>query len=161
MDAIPLTGIMMPSIDATEGYTVDLVSVAEPMTTLLMTATGQRLTFSQIATELDLSRDIILLLEQRAIAPATIPRMLYEQIAMLLQQPCAVVQQYLSSLDLQKPGSAVQNRKQRIKVAEANADYSVPYVIDKPGFRAIVETSLQLSVEQRSRWCTILDTQGI
>jgi hypothetical protein len=131
------------------------------METLLTTATGQRLKLSQMAAELDLSIDIVLLLEQRAIASATIPHVLCEKIAMLLLQPISIVQQYFDPLDQQKPGPAVQKRKQPMKVAEANTDYSVPYVVDKPSFRAIVETSLQLSLEQRSRWCAVLDAEGI
>jgi hypothetical protein len=129
------------------------------MTTLLTTATGQRLLPSQLAAELDLTVDIILLLEQRAIAPATIPHVLCERMATLLQQPSTVVQEYLGSLDQRQSGSAVQKRKQQMKVAEEGADYPVSYVVDKPSFRAIVETSLQLSAEQRSRWCAMLDAE--
>jgi len=131
------------------------------MTTLLTTATGQRLLPSQLAAELDLTIDIILLLEQRAIAPTTIPHILYEQIAMLLQQPGTIVQEYLCSLDQHQSGFAVQKRKQQIKVAEEGADYPASPVVDKPSFRAIVETSLQLSAEQRSRWCHMLDSEGV
>jgi len=133
---------------------------AGTMTTLLATATGQRLTLSQIAAELDLSRDIVLLLEQRAIAPTTIPHMLCEQIAILLQQPAAVVQEYLYCLDQHQLGSAIQKRKPQRKVAEEGADYSALHVMDKLSFRAVVETSLQLSAEQKSRWCAILDAEG-
>lgn len=144
----------MPSMDAMpKGYRVNRVSAADSMTTLLKTATGQQLTLSQLATELDLSIDIVLLLEQRAIAPATIPHVLCEKIAILLQRPRAMVQQYLSSLDRRVPESVVQKGKQQMRIAEESANYSAPYVMDKPSFRAIVETSLQLSAEQRSRWC--------
>ncbi len=129
------------------------------ITTLFTTASGQRLLPSQLAAELDLSIDIILLLEQRAIAPATIPHVLCEQIATLLQQPSAMVQEYLYSLDQRQPRSAVQKTKQPLKVAEEGADYPVPHIMDKPSFRAIVETSLQLSAEQRSRWYTMLDAE--
>ena len=125
------------------------------MTTLLTTAFGQRLLPSQLAAELDLTVDIILLLEQRAIAPATIPHVLCEQMAMLLQQPSTMVQEYLGSLDQRQSGSTVQQRKPQMKVA----DYPALYVVDKPSFRAIVETSLQLSTEQRSRWCAMLDAE--
>jgi len=131
------------------------------MTTLLTTATGQRLLPSQLAAELDLTIDVILLLEQRAIAPATIPHILCEQMATLLQQPSTVVQEYLGSLDQRQSGSAVQKRKQQMKIAEEGADYPASSVVDKPSFRAIVETSLQLSAEQRSRWCAMLDAEGI
>jgi hypothetical protein len=133
---------------------------AGTMTTLLATATGQRLTLSQIAAELNLSIDIVLLLEQRAIVPATIPHVLCEQIAILLQQPSAMVQEYLCSLGQHQPGSAMQKRKQQRKVAEEGADYPVPHVMDKLSFRAMVETSLQLSAEQKSHWRTILDAEG-
>ncbi len=121
----------------------ELVS-AGTMTTLLRTASGQRLLPSRLAAELDLSIDIILLLEQQAIAPATIPRMLYEQIATLLQQPSTMVQEYLYSLDQRQPRTVVQKIKQQMKVAEEGIGYPVPYVMEKPSFRAIVETNLQL-----------------
>jgi len=136
----------------------ELVS-AGTMTTLLRTASGQRLLPSRLAAELDLSIDIILLLEQQAIAPATIPRMLYEQIATLLQQPSTMVQEYLYSLDQRQPRTVVQKIKQQMKVAEEGIGYPVPYVMEKPSFRAIVETNLQLSAEQRSRWCIVLDAE--
>lgn len=150
----------MPSIDAIPYEQAEGIVFAGTMTTLLTTSAGQRLMLSQIATELDLSIDIVLLLEQRAIAPATIPPMLCEQIAKLLQQPSAMVQQYLYDLDQREPKSAVQKRNRQMKVAEVAVDYPAPYRVDKPSFRAVVETSLQLSAEQRSRWCTILDAEG-
>jgi hypothetical protein len=159
-EAIPLTGMVVPSREATKGFTVNRVPARESLTTLLYTATGQRLTLSQLATELDLSIDIVLLLEQRAIASATIPYVLCEKIATLLQRPRTMVQQYLSSLDQREPGSAVHREKQPIRVAEESANYSEPYVMDRPSFRAIVEASLQLSVEQRGCWRTILDAKG-
>jgi hypothetical protein len=151
----------MPLASSQQDEQAEGVVFARTMTTLLMTATGQRLTFSQIAAKLDLSRDILLLLEQRAIAPATIPHVLYEKIAMLLQQPIGIVQQYFDPLDQRELGPAVQKRKQPMKVAEQETDYTVSHVVDKPSFRAIVETSLQLSTEQRNRWCAVLDAEGI
>jgi hypothetical protein len=138
----------------------ELVSVGA-MKTLLRTATGQQLLPSQLAAELDLSIDIILLLEQRAIAPMTVPHILCEQIAALLQQPSAMVQGYLDSLDQRPSGSTVQKAKQPLRVAEESAGYPVPYAMEKPSFRAVVETNSQLSAEQRSRWCTVLDAEGI
>jgi hypothetical protein len=141
---------------------VEAVSPAKgAMTTLFATVTGQRLLPSQLATELDLSPDIILLLEQRAIASATIPHMLYEQIATLLQRSGTEVREYLGSLDRCQSRSVVPKRKPQTKVAEESADYTVLHVADKPSFRAVVETSLQLSTEQRNRWCRVLDSQNI
>jgi hypothetical protein len=133
-------------------------TLGRSMTTLLTTATGQRLPISQLAAGLDLSIDIILLLEQRAIAPATIPRLLYEQIAMLLQRPDAVVQEYFCYLDQCQSRSVVPKRKRQTKVAEEDAGYRVSHVAAKPSFRAVVETSLLLSAEQRGRWRDVLDS---
>ena len=137
----------------------ELASVGT-ITSLLTTATGQRILPSQLAIELDLSIDIILLLEQRAITPATIPRILYEQIAMLLQHSSTAVQEYLYVLEQCQSRSAIQKRKQQIKVAEENTEYTVLFIVDKISFRSIVETSLQLSAEQRSHWYTILWLKG-
>lgn len=137
------------------------VAFVETMTSLLVTATGQRITLSQIAAKLDLSVDIILLLEQRVLAPATIPHALCENIAVFLQQPTALVKQYLYSLDQPKYQFAVKKGKQQMKIAEESVDYSMPDRLNKPSFRAIMEISLQLSAEQRSRWRTILDAERL
>jgi hypothetical protein len=151
----------MPLASSQQDEQVEGVAFAGTVTTLLTTATGQRLTLSQLATKLDLSIDIVLLLEQRSIAPVTIPRVLCEEISLLLQQPSAMVQRYLYSLDQRKLTSTAQKRNQQMKIAEEEADYSALSMMDKPSFRAIVEKNLQLSAEQRSRWCTILDAEGI
>ncbi len=158
-EAMPSAEAALCPTDAIpKGHTVNRVPTS--MATLLRTVTGQRLLPSHLAAELDLSVDIVLLLEQRAIAPVTIPHVVCERIAILLQQSSAVVQAYLGSLDQRQSGSAVQNSKQRMKVAEEGADYIALHIVDKPSFRAIVETSLQLSAEQRSRWCSLLDAEG-
>jgi hypothetical protein len=171
----PLTGVM-PSTDAInlvptlqainchlscQDEQVEELASPGRITTLLTTATGQRMLPSQLALELDLSRDIILLLEQRAIAPATIPHVLYEQIAMLLQYSSTVVQEYFCSWGQCQSQSVITKRKQQTKVAEENTDYTVPLIEDKISFRSIVETSLQLSAEQRSHWYMILVTEGL
>ncbi len=131
------------------------------MTTLLITATGQRLTTLQIALRLDVSADIVLLLEQRAIVAASIPSVLCQQIATLLQQPIEMVREYLASLDHCQPGSVIEKSKKRVQVAERCADYAMPHVVDKPSFRRVVETSSLLSAQQKARWCTLLDAEGV
>jgi hypothetical protein len=144
-----------------DGQAESMAFVGRRMTTLFATATGQRILPSQLAAELDLSIDIILLLEQRAIAPATLPHVLCEQIAMFLQRPSTAVQEYLGSLDQLQSQSIVTKKKQQTKVAEESTDYTVSHMEDKPSFRAVVEASLQLSTEQRNRWCAVLDSQNI
>lgn len=128
------------------------------ITTLLTTATGQRISLSQLAVELNLSRDIILLLEQRAIVPETIPSLLCEQIAMLLQYSSIAVQKFFCVLKQCQSRSAVQERKPQMNVAEESPEY---IMVNQISFRSAVEASLQLSAEQRSHWDTMLATEGL
>jgi len=160
INRVPTLQAMNCHLSCQDEQVGELASVGA-ITSLLTTVTGQRILPSQLAIELDLSIDIILLLEQRAIAPATIPYILCEQIAMLLQHSSTAVQEYLYALEQCQSRSAIQKRKQQIKVAEENTEYAVPFIVDKISFRSIVEMSLQLSAEQRSHWYTILVTEGL
>jgi hypothetical protein len=130
------------------------------ITTLL--ATEQRhFTLSALARKLDLSVDIVALLEQRAIDPSTLPFELYRRIANVLQQPIRSVQVYLSW----SPHESQSDNKVRrpMKVAEQHAPYHVPgdQYAEEQGFRQIVAESLWLSPEQRDTWEAILTLEDL
>jgi hypothetical protein len=127
----------------------------------LLVIEEQYLTLFTLARKLDLSADIVALLEQRCIDPATLPYELYRRIATVLQQPISSVQAYLS---WSPPGDRSDNEgRHSTKVAERRAPY---HVLDDqdPGeqsFRHIVRESLWLSPAQRETWETILTMEGL
>lgn len=138
---------------------------SEPLSTTTMTtllATEQRhFTLSDFARRLDLSVDIVALLEQRAIDPATLPFELYRRIALVLHQPISNIQAYFSRTP-QRTRSA-KEKQPAMKVAEKPAHYHVPG--EQPAleqsFRHIVAESLWLSPEQREAWETILTLENL
>jgi hypothetical protein len=130
------------------------------MTTLL--ATEQRhFTLSELARKLDLSVDIVALLEQRAIDPATLPFELYRRIALVLHQPISAIQAYLARTP--RRTRAAREKLSSMKVAEKAAHYHVPGELSslEHSFRHIVVESLWLSPEQRETWETILTLESL
>jgi hypothetical protein len=130
------------------------------ITTLLATET-RYFTLSEFARKLDLSSDIVALLEQRVIDPSTLPTALYHRIAHILQQPVTVVQAYLAG----SPHNAGSEKGGRpsMRVAEDPAPY---HALDnqyspEQSFRLLVEESLWLSPAQRATWLAILTQEGL
>lgn len=122
------------------------------LTSLFAAASTCQLTPAQLAARLDLSLDLLSLLEQRAIASATIPQTLYLKLASLLQLPVGIVQAYFfSSRDLNSSHPAWHSQK----VAEASGRYS-PAIDERPTFRSILDASSELSPQQKAHWQTIL-----
>jgi hypothetical protein len=130
------------------------------ITTLLVTGT-RHFTLFELARKLDLSVDIVALLEQRVIDPSTLPWELYQRIADVLQQPISVVQAYLAG----SPRAAGFERDvlPSMKVAEEPALYRVPNNQYSPeqSFRLLIEESLWLSPGQRVTWKAILIQEGL
>jgi transcriptional regulator with XRE-family HTH domain len=133
---------------------------SEPPLTLLVKG-KRRLSLSQLAAQLDISADVVALLEQRVIDPATIPFDLYKKLARILRLPVEALQAYLA-LPAQeyeaKPGEWKQ-----MKVAERHTPYitSDMPVIHKKSFREVVETSESLSIEQKKDWYALLEREGL
>jgi hypothetical protein len=138
---------------------------AEPLSTPAMTsllATEQRhFSLSDLARKLDLSVDIVALLEQRTIDPTTLPFELYRRIALVLHQPISNIQAYFSWTP-QRTRSA-RERQPAMKVAEKPAHYQVSgeQSLLEESFRHIVAESLWLSPEQREAWETILSLESL
>jgi hypothetical protein len=130
------------------------------ITTLLATE-QQHFTLSELARKLDLSVDIVALLEQRAIDPATLPFELYRRIALVLHQPISNIQAYLSWTP-QRSRSA-RAKQSSMMVAEKPAHYHVSgdQSSSEQSFRHIVTESLWLSPEQREAWEAILTLENL
>lgn len=128
----------------------------KPVTSLL-TSDAYRFTSSQLALQLDVSIDIVQLLELHAIDAATIPYELYTRLAMTLHQPVSAVQAYLASPPnvLNRSG---ENRQ--LRVAEKQAQYPAQEERGQ-AFRHVLESSALVSVEQKSRWHAILTLEDL
>ncbi len=113
-------------------------------------------TFSQLAVEIGLSRDILRKLEQHLIDAATIPYEVYHRLASALQLPLVVVERYLG---LAKPGQLTRG------IAEAPASYHVnkqpKTSLQIQSFQEAVEQSANLSNEQKVAWRSILVKEGL
>lgn len=138
---------------------------SESLSTIVMTSllvTDQRhFTLSDLARKLDLSVDIVALLEQRAIDPATLPFELYRRIALVLHQPISSIQAYFSWTPPHT--RSARERQAVMKVAEKPAYYHVSGEQSplEQSFRHIVAESLWLSPEQRDTWETILTLESL
>ncbi|GHO91156.1 hypothetical protein KSF_012040 [Reticulibacter mediterranei] len=130
------------------------------VTTLLATE-QQHFTLSELARKLDLSVDIVALLEQRAIDPATLPFELYRRIALALHQPISSIQAYLSRTP--QRSRPAREKQPLMKVAEKPAYYHVSgeQTSLEQSFRHIVAESLWLSPEQREAWEAILTLENL
>lgn len=133
-----------------------------PKTIKSLLVVGQQyLTLFALARKLDLSVDIVALLEQRFIDPTTLPYELYRRIATVLQQPISSVQAYFA---WSSPEDRSDNEEVRpMKVAERRAHYQVSDDQDpaEQSFRHIVTESLWLSPTQRETWEAILTLEGL
>jgi hypothetical protein len=141
---------------------LDRVQAEASATITTLLATGTRsFTLSELARKLDLSIDIVALLEQRIIDPSTLPMELYRRIADILQQPVSVVQTYLA----RSPVNAdfAKEARPSLKVAEDPALYHSPGNQYSPeqSFRSLIEESLWLSPTQRATWQAILTQEGL
>ena len=133
---------------------------ASTITTLLANQT-RHFTLPELARKLDLSIDIVALLEQRVIDPSTLPGELYRRIADVLQQSVSAVQAFL--IGPAHYGGSERVGRYSMNIAESPAPYQVSnyqYAPDQ-SFRSLVEESLWLSPAQRATWTTILSQEGL
>ncbi len=127
------------------------VVYGQPIQSLFGAAKHQQCSPSQLAAHLNISEDIVVLLEQRALLPESVPLELYRQLARTLQQPLDAVQLYLGS-------------EHRQQVAEHPAVYgfgNTPQTSQKVSFRETVDKSADLSAEQKSFWRDVLTKEGL
>ena len=125
------------------------------MQTLLVTASKERLTLSQLASKLGLSIDIAAKLEQRKIKPSSLPGELYTRLSGALQESLGALQAYF-----EVPLEQVVPMQQ---VAEAQAAYQVEREAGRQAqsFREALEESEQLSEEQKRDWYKALKREGL
>ncbi len=129
---------------------------------LLITANGQQLTPSQLAAQIDLSRDIVLLLEQQRIELTTLPRELIMRLARALQYPASTIQAYFVAFQRDSPtGQHVVQQRQLVKVAEERMSYPFSASGYTQSFRSAIIASVHLSPAQKQRWCAILDEERL
>lgn len=123
---------------------------AKQSQTLLMLAKGRRLSLPQLATEMNLSGDIVTKLDSRTMNAVSIPGEVFNRLAQALAQPLRVILDYFGLVGRQQ-------------VAESPLVYHMQQELDAhtSSFREVVEASEQLTVEQKASWQTILDREGL
>jgi hypothetical protein len=136
------------------------VVYGQPIQSIFIVAKQQRLSPSQLAAYLNISEDIVTLLDQRALAPESIPLELRRRLAVTLHQPMQAVQSYLGM-------------RHRQQVAEQSGEYIVEDIEDagnmrdaarlsqKVSFREALDNSGKLSVEQTNFWRDVLAKEGL
>jgi hypothetical protein len=149
-----------PALSETSRSILQSFQVAEPATaysalptTLLAGPDHRRLTLSQIAHTINLSTDIILLLEHRSIDPTTIPDTLISRLAAVSGYTPHAIKLYLANTVTLNTDTS--HRKQ-LKVAETGK-YHMPAAANHtlPSFKQIVETSNTLTAEQKAFWLAL------
>ena len=122
-------------------------------TTLLAGPDNQRFTLSQIAKQINLSTDIVLLLEQRSIDPTTIPDTVISRLAAVSGYTTDDIKLYLA--DTPAFNVSMPHRKQ-LKVAETGSyQMSATNNHTLPSFKQIVEASHTLTAEQKAFWLAL------
>ncbi len=127
---------------------------------IFIEAKQQRLSPSQLAAYLNISEDIVTLLDQRALAPNSIPLELCKRLAATLHQPIRTVQSFFGM-------------EPRQQVAEQAGVYEVEDIEDagitrdasrlsqKVSFREAVDNSGKLSAKQKTSWRDVLTKEGL
>jgi hypothetical protein len=133
----------------------------QPAVTTLLTVNKQRFSLSQLAMQLDLSVDMVALLEWRVLDPSTIPLELYRRLASVLHQPLDAVLAYFA-LPAQEDG-ADQGRRLPLRVAEDRVSYPMQEgePAQRQSFRQALEASSQLSFVQKATWYDMLSHEEI
>jgi hypothetical protein len=151
---------LTPSLSEASRSILKQLQVEEPSiassalpTTLLLGPDNRRLTLSQIANKINLSTDIVFLLEHRSIDPTTIPDAVISRLAAVSGYTVGDIKLYLA--DAPMLNSGVSRRKQ-LKVAETGR-YHMSAVNDNalPSFKQIVEASHTLTAEQKAFWLAL------
>ncbi|HEU5227664.1 MAG TPA: hypothetical protein VFU49_07615 [Ktedonobacteraceae bacterium] len=114
---------------------------------------GRSFVLSELAAELNLSLDMVILLRQGMIESATIPYELFRRLAIALGQPVSVVQGYFQEDQPGGQGTGMR-AKPRLRIAEQQNHY--PGNVQKQSFRQALQASLLISAEQSAIWEEIL-----
>jgi hypothetical protein len=133
----------------------------------------QSFSLSQLASLLDVSADIVVVLESRRLDHSTIPHALFMRLATVLQQPISAIYAYFNltgrtfgpelSGPMEQSLSRVAERSMSYteQPSEQSSDGEKPEDARLPGFRQIIDASPLLSSEQKVRWRTILTREGL
>jgi hypothetical protein len=129
--------------------------------TLLVRKDQQPLSLSYLATELDLSIDVVMQLEMRRIDPLSIPRALFRQLAQVLQQPLHAVQAYFAGYN-QYGTSGTSRSAVYQSVAESPEPYAVSARESVPRltFCQALHASAQMSERQKALWYAIIEHEN-
>lgn len=119
--------------------------------TLEMLAQRQRYSFVRLATLLDVSVDIVEMLAQHQLDPASIPREILQRLVSVLGQSMTVVRRALGLPEI--PSTP--------RIAEARATYTLSTPHPQPSFREALLASSYISSAQRKRWLTLLEREGL
>ena len=130
--------------------------------TLLVRKDHQPLSLSYLATELDLSVDVVMQLELRRMDPASIPLVLFRHLAQILQQPLYAIQAYFTGYNRRgtpdtSSGAVYQS------VAESSETYVVSPAESMPrlAFFQVLHASSQMSERQKALWCTLIERENV
>ncbi|MEO8974102.1 MAG: hypothetical protein ABI406_21140 [Ktedonobacteraceae bacterium] len=136
---------------------VEKVVYGQTLQSLFIVAKQQRLSLSQLAVSLDISEDIVTLLEQRALLPGSVPTELYRRLSATLNQSDHTVQNY-SGMDRHRQ---VAEHQEEYNVEDTGNTRETSRLPQKVSFHEALENSRELSAEQRSTWFDVLTEEGL
>lgn len=142
----------MPEIGQ-HGETEEVI-YGQAIQTLFIAAKRRRLSPSELAAYLDISEDVVMLLEQRALLPESIPFELCRRLARTLRQPMRSVQNYVG-------GERRQQVAEHPLVYDAGNVGDIPRSFQKVSFREALDNSEKLSAQQKSSWHAVLLHEGL
>lgn len=125
-----------------------------PMTALRIAA-NRGLSFSEIASKMGLSEDIVEKLEQRRIDASTIPQEVLKRLANILEQQLDIIKMYFG-LAGRTPLGAVAESSASYKIEDYEASET-----QKQSFREAVEQSVKLAAVEKDMWREILAKEGL
>lgn len=149
---LPTDTASIPSLSAGSLAALDLAweRVAEPSAgrtvTLATLARRQHFSLARLAATLDLSTDIVQQLARCQIEPTTLPRELLLRLSRVLSQPLNIVRQALGLPELPSTPFLAEER--------------TAYHTGLSSFREALAASPQLSAAQKSRWQSVLESEG-
>ncbi len=116
------------------------------ITTLFVSDKDQQVLLEQLAHQLDLSKDVVMLLAQRRLQAGSIPLTLQRQLALWLQQPISSVQSFFRIANNE---DRTQHNEPGLRVAEKQLSYAN---IAQQSFLQALEESNEATEEQKAFW---------
>lgn len=119
---------------------------SQAITTFFKTGEDEQLLLEKLAHQLDLSKDVVMLLEQRRLQAESIPLALQRRLALCLEQPISSVQYFLR---IASSESSMQPYEQGTRVAEKQLIYTKEA---QKSFLQALEESDEATEEQKAFW---------